>query len=147
MFAVAMTLAAGLHADTIWDEGVDGPLSTNPASPTPLVLVSPSDLVIGGAPAGLHVFQITVPVGNTVTSMIAETATGLMTVEVVSASINCPPRMVHLTSVELLDGASCAPFLPAGDYTFIIDLDTPPQPWNVTIASDLPVELQSLIVE
>ena len=49
--------------------------------------------------------------------------------------------------VELLDGASCAPSLPPGDYTFIVDVDTPPQAWNVTIASDVPVELQSLTIE
>jgi len=148
VFAMMMICAAGLHADTIWDEGVNGPLSTNPASPTPLTMVGPSDLVVGGATAGLHVFQITVPAGNTVSSMIIDTPTGLLTVEVVSAGINCPARGVHLTSLEILDGMSCAPFLSLpGDYTFIVDVAAPAQPWDVTITSDLPVELQSFSVE
>ena len=142
-----LSMAAGVQADTIWDEGTNGPLSTNTGSPTPLTLVSPSDQVIGSAVAGNHVFQITVPVGNTVSSMIAATPTGLMTVEVVSAAINCPPRTVHLTSAELLDGVSCAPNLPPGAYTFVVFVETPPQPWDITIASDVPVELLSLTVE
>ena len=147
VFAFLMTTAAVAVADTIWDEGVDGLLSTNPASPTVVTLVSPSDLVIGGGPGGLHVFGFTVPAGKTVSSMIIDSTTGWLTVEVVSAAINCPPRSVIATSVEMLDGASCAPALPPGDYTFIVDVITPPQPWNVTIASDVPVELLSLTVE
>jgi hypothetical protein len=147
VFAFLMTTAAVAAADTIWDEGVDGLLSTNPASPTVVTLVSPSDLVIGGGPGGLHVFGFTVPAGKTVSSMIIDSTTGWLTVEVVSAAINCPPRSVIATSVEMLDGVSCAPALPPGDYTFIVDVDTPPQAWNVTIASDVPVELLSLTVE
>jgi hypothetical protein len=142
-----MTTATGAVADTIWDEAVNGLLSTNPANPTIVTLVSPSDVVIGGGPGGLHVFGFTVPAGKTVTSMIMDSTTGWLTVEVISAGINCPPRSVIATSVELLDGASCAPFLPPGDYTFVVDVDTPPQAWNVTIASDVPVELVSLTVE
>jgi hypothetical protein len=103
--------------------------------------------VIGSAVAGNHVFQITVPAGNTVSSMIAAAPTGMMTVAVASATINCPPRFVHLTSVELLDGSSCAPALPPGDYTFVVFVETPPQPWDITISSDVPVELQTFIVE
>lgn len=147
VLAFVMTAATGAVADTIWDEGVDGPLSTNPASPTVVTLVSSSDVVIGAGPGGLHVFAFTVPVGKTVSSMIIDSTTGWLTVEVVSAAINCPPRSVIATSVEMLDGASCAPALPPGDYTFIVDVDTPPQAWNVTIASDVPVELLSLTVE
>lgn len=147
VFAFLMTTATGAVADTIWDEGVDGLLSTNPASPTVVTLVSPSDLVIGGGPGGLHVFGFTVPTGKTVSSMIIDSTTGWLTVEVVSAAINCPPRSVIATSAEMLDGSSCAPALPPGDYTFIVDVITPPQPWNVTIASDVPVELLSLTVE
>jgi len=145
--AFLMTTVSGVFADTIWDEGVNGLLSTNPASPTVVTLVSPSDLVIGGGPGGLHVFGFTVPAGKTVSSMIIDSTTGWLTVEVVSAAINCPPRSVIATSVEMLDGASCAPALPPGDYTFIVDVDTPPQAWNVTISSDVPVELLSLTVE
>lgn len=146
VFVFLMTFAMGAQADTIWDEGTDGPLSTAAGSPTVVTLVSSSDQVIGLGVLGLHVFQFTVPAGKQVDSMLMDPTTGVMEVEVVSAAINCPPRGVFAGTAELLDGSSCAPALPPGDYTFIVNVLSAGL-WNITIASDVPVELQSLSVE
>lgn len=145
VFAALMIFAMGAQADTIWDEGTDGPLSSNPASPTTVTLVSPSDQVLGLGPLGLHIFQFTVPVGNSVDSMIIDPGSGAMTVELVSASINCPPLPASAAPGEILNGSSCAPALPPGDYTFLVDVLTS-SAWAVTIASDVPVELLTFTV-
>ena len=146
IFAVLIIFAIGVQADTIWDEGVDGLLSSNAASPTPVTLVSSSDQVIGNGTLGEKFFAFTVPVGNTVSSMILDPGLGgALQADIISASINCGTWNVA-APVELLDGSNCAPFLPPGDYTVRVEVLTS-QPWDMTIASDVPVELQSITID
>lgn len=146
IFAILMTFAAGAQADTIWDESVDGLLSSNPASPTTVTLVSPLDLVVGNGSPGDKYFQFTVPAGNTVSSLFLDPGTGgLQEADIISASINCGTWNV-VAPVELLDGSNCAPSLPPGVYTVHINVLTT-EPWDLTISSDVPVELQSLTIE
>lgn len=49
---VLMVLVGGLHANTVWDESVDGDLSNNANAPTPLAFGVGSNVVVGsmGAP-------------------------------------------------------------------------------------------------
>lgn len=145
IFVALMIFAMGAQADTIWDESIDGALSSNPASPTTVTLASPSDQVLGLGTLGLHVFQFTIPAGNGVDSMIIDPGAGIMTVELVSASINCPALAAVGAPAEILNGSSCAPALPPGDYTFLVDVLASAS-WSVTITSDVPVELLAFTV-
>ena len=145
VFAALMILAMGAQADTIWDEGIDGPLSSNPASPTMVTLVSPSDQVIGNRTLGEKFFAFTVPVGNTVSSMILDPGMGgALQADIISAFINCGTWDVS-APIELLNPPSCAPSLPPGEYIVRVEALTT-QPWNMTIASDVPVELLTFTV-
>lgn len=145
IFAALMIFAMGAQADTIWDESVNGALSSNPASPTTVTLASPSDQVIGNGSLGEKFFTFTVPAGNTVSSMILDPGTGgTLQADIISASINCGTWDVT-APVELLDGSNCAPSLPPGDYTVRVDV-LGSQPWDMTIASDVPVELLAFTV-
>jgi len=146
VFAVLMTLAIGAQADTIWDESVDGLLSSSAASPTVVTLVSPSDLVIGNGSLGEKFFMFTVPAGESVSSMFLDPGMGgILAADIISASINCGTYNV-IAPVELLDGSNCAPSLPPGVYTVRVEVFGS-QPWNMTITSTVPVELQSFTID
>ena len=146
IFAVLMIFAIGVQADTIWDESTDGLLSSVAGSPTSVILVSPSDQVMGNGSLGEKFFVFTVPAGNTVSSMILDPGMGgALQADIISASINCGTWDVA-APLELLNGSNCAPSLPPGDYTVRVDVLIS-MPWNMTIASDVPVELQSLTID
>ncbi len=141
-----MTFTIAAQADTIWDEGVNGPLSSTVGIPTVVTLVSPSDQVIGIGSLGDKYFSFTVPAGNTVSSMVLDPGIGgILVADIISLSINCGPYSVNIPT-ELLDGAVCVTSLPPGDYLVHVEV-IGSQPWDLTIASDVPVELQSLTID
>ena len=147
---MALTFNAG--ADDIWNETNDGPLSTDPLAPTAVTLVSPSDLVVGDGSMGAKYFTFNVPTGETVSSIVVDPGMGgIMTADVwmfsatASGTANCGQYQV-LAPTELLDGSNCAPSLTAGDHTIGLNVVTS-TPWTVTIASTVPVELQSFTTE
>lgn len=146
VFAVMMTFAIGARADTIWDETVDGLLSSNAGTPTPVTLVSPSDMVAGNGSLGDKYFVFTVPAGDSVSSLMLFPGTGgILQADIISASINCGTYNVNAPT-ELLGGSSCAPILPPGDYTIHVNV-LGSQPWAMTIASTVPVALQSFTID
>jgi len=146
VFAVIITFAFVAQADTIWDESVNGLLSSTPASPTVVTLVSPIDLVLGNGSVGDKYFVFTVPAGETVTSMVLDPGIGgILQANIISTAINCGTWTVT-GPIELLDGASCAPALPPGDYTVHV-LVLGSQPWIMTITGTVPVGLQSFTID
>jgi hypothetical protein len=70
-----LSLATAANAGTVWDESVNGPISPNPATPTPVVFSVGSNYVIGTVtnatptnPRDTITFNI--PAGHTLTAVI-----------------------------------------------------------------------------
>lgn len=149
---IFLAFAVNAGADVIWNETGDGPLSAVAAAPTVVTLVSASDLVVGDGSIGLKYLTFTVPVGETVSSIIVDPGTGgLMTANFwlfsnnASSPANCGEYQVLLPT-EILSPGNCALSLATGDYTLGLNVVTT-TPWTVAITSTVPVELQSFSIE
>lgn len=139
-----------VRADTIWDESVDGPLSIDGLNPTPVVLVSPSDQVLGDATAAIGFLTFAVPASNAVTSLLLNPGSGLVFVDLYAGTDTngtplCTGQLAASAPLEVL-GVSCPPPLAAGDYTIGVNALIA-VPWSLTFTSDVPVELQSFTID
>jgi hypothetical protein len=75
MGILVLSLATAANAGVVWDESVNGPISPNPATPTPIVLSVGSNFIIGSVtnispPNPRDVITFTIPAGHTLTSII-----------------------------------------------------------------------------
>lgn len=146
-----LVVALPLGAATLWDETVDGQLSTGSGAPTPLVLVSTSDVILGSASTGYRYATFTVPPGETVESLVIDSGSGLAQLDLhfglnADSPAVCGGFATPGAPVEVLDGTTCMGSLVEGDYTIGVN-PLVPVAWTVTIGSTVPVELQSFSVE
>ena len=58
----------------------------------------------------------------------------------------CAAQLVASFPAEMLTPPGCVSTLPAGDYTIVLT-ELTAIPWNVSIDSDVPVELQVFTIE
>lgn len=151
---VLMVCAVNVGADEIYNESGDGPLSTDPANPTVVTLISASDFVsgTGASPATSAFFGFLVPVGDTVSSIVVDPGSGGWVTGAIwfdtngSGVIDCGVYDIQ-GPTEILDGANCLTSITSGAYTMGLTMVADTVPWTATITSTVPVSLQSFSVE
>jgi hypothetical protein len=115
--AFALIVSAPASAATVWDESVNGPLSSNPLAPTALTFAVGSNDVIGEAgqptpngplaPFGQDFFTFTVPTGLHLKSLTAVTV-DLFTPgdEVAFIGLETGPQITHDVSPPSFGGSA-----------------------------------------
>jgi hypothetical protein len=154
VMVILLVGAANAGADEIWNEFNDGPISNVGVAPTLVTLVSASDVVVGDGSPGGKFFTFSIPVGETVSSILVDPGTGgIMTgslwfLAAANGIADCGSYTIT-APVEMLDGSNCASSLPVGGfYQYTVGLSVlGSSPWTATITSTVPVELQTFSVE
>jgi len=168
LMCCVVLLASPAFADTIWDESVDGDISTVPLAPTQMTLVSSADRVsatIGGSSTNsppedfYDTFTFTVPPGNQVTAVVladyqvsgGNTSTGFNFYTGNQGEGGTFVGSVSMTTADigsdLLTLSSVPAPLAPGDYSISMREGTAGQIYQLEIQGDVPVELQSFSVE
>lgn len=149
--AVLLVCAVNVGADEIYNETGDGPLSSDPANPTVVTLISASDFVSGTGAGTSMFFGFLVPVGETVSSIVVDPGSGgwLTGAFWLNASAAGPADCGLYdiqTPTEILDGSTCGSSIADGPYVVGLTV-VAGMPWTATITSTVPVELQSFNIE
>lgn len=165
VLALVTLLVTPAMADTIWDEGVDGDLSDDETNPTPVVLVSPSDAIMGtiGGPSTTSppddfydAFKITLAAGDTVSAIMLTNyiPTGGNTSSGFNVYITAGYVFVGSTTMttgaigtDMLAAAGVGPLVGPGEWTIGLREGIAGQQYELEIQSTVPVELMSFQVE
>jgi len=168
MVVLLVALAVPASAALVWDEAVNGDLSTNPAAPTPLAFAINGNTVIGTLSSASAVdrdyITFTVPVGEMLTGItllafspnnIAFSSLNVGPTSLVPSAATDPFFMsgIHITAADIgfnlmtffdtrnvTSNSLPGPQLGAGTYCFLIQQTNPiTQPYSLNFILTAPV--------